>query len=275
MDTKSLDSRKFILKRLLRLIPMGHHPLLYIEQMDDPSMRMLLREKYSRNLNELKLVYDVKRALKKGRGDMDLETGAFLLSRIGDRYNITPESFAERLDNLASPIRDRFLEIDENDHGGRLEAFRSYIFDELGFRGNTDNYYDPENSYLTRVLDTRTGIPVSLSVLVLLLAKRLNLPIRGVNLPGHFLIKYTAPGFSAFMDPFNAGSLLTEEECFQFLTWQGLDPSPGYLAPSGSLAIIKRMYRNLINYHSSRGDVRMEKILRHHFSLLHDVYTRS
>ena len=274
VDTKSLESRKFILKRLLQLIPAGHHPVLYIEKVDDPHLRMLLREKYSRNLNELKLVYDVKRALKAGKGDIDLETGAFLLSRLGDRYSITPDEFASRLNAIAFPLRAR-LEQGSGDHGEKLETLRQYLFEELGFRGNTDNYYDPENSYLTRVLETRKGIPVSLSVLVLLIASRLDLPIRGVNLPGHFLLRYQADGFSAFLDPFNGGSLLSEEECLQFLTWQGLEPSPAYLTPSGSLAIVKRMYRNLINYYSSRGEVRMEKVLRHHFSLLHDVYTRS
>jgi regulator of sirC expression with transglutaminase-like and TPR domain len=88
----------------------------------------------------------------------------------------------------------------DEEHAERLFLFKKYVFEELGFRGNTENYYDPENSYLTRVLETRRGIPVSLSVLCLLLARRVQFPLSGVNLPGHFILKYQSAGYVMYMD---------------------------------------------------------------------------
>ncbi len=275
-DTKNQESRKVIISRLLDLIPFGHHPMLHIESLSDPALRMVLREKYLKNLNEWKMLFDLKKALRRNQGELDLETGAFLVSRFSSRTVITPEDFSKKLDEMAGPLIERLIPFDSTEQEMRLEILRQYLFEDLQFRGNSENYYDPENSYITSVLETRLGIPVSLSVLVLLIGKRVDIPLSGVNLPGHFLVRLgNGSGHRLFMDPYNSGNILTEDECFHFLTWQGLEPSPGYLTGSGSMAIIKRMYRNLINFYSSDGNNRIEKNLRQQFSLLHESYTRS
>jgi len=273
-DTRNQESRKIIVTRLLELVPFGHHPIMYIETVNDPALRMILREKYVRNLNEWKMLYDLKKSLRKSRGEIDLETGAFLVSRFSTKTMMTPEIFRKKLDKLADPLRERLADFGNIEPELQLDILRQYIFEDCGFKGNSENYYDPENSYITSVLESGSGIPVSLSVLVLLIAKRVGIPLYGVNLPGHFLVRLGGNAANRlFMDPYNSGNILTEEECFHFLTWQGLEASPGYLAGSGSMAIIKRMYRNLINFHASNGNNRIEKNLRHQFSLLHESYT--
>ena len=87
----------------------------------------------------------------------------------------------------------------------RIDLFREYLFREKSFKGNTEDYYNPENSYLTSVLDSGKGIPVSLSVLAILVARRVDLPLEGVNLPGHFIVRYDSPDLRLFLDPFNEG----------------------------------------------------------------------
>ena len=268
IDSSNSDSRRMILQRLLEIIPAGHHPLIYTESVNDPAVRLVLREHHTDFLNDVKLRFDLKQLIQ-GRGtDIDLESGAFLISRLGDERQITPEDFRHKLDLLARPLKNILGDGRVREHREIVDIFRNYLFTECGFHGNTENYYDPRNSFITEVLRTKTGIPVSLSVLCLLLGRRLNLPLEGINLPGHFIIRYFADDYSMYMDPFNDGNLLTEEDCLNFLTRQSLDPSPEYLARATSATIMKRMYRNLINFYSSNGDSDMEKKLRQHFSIL-------
>ena len=272
------SARQLVLERLLAAVPAGHHPSRYIESVSDPSARVLLREKYQQMLNDLKLRYDLGQLMQKAAGpdaDVDLELGAFLISRLGEETEITPEDFAAELDRIAAPLRQLLHIIPDHEAEERIGAFRRYLFAEKGFRGNTDNYYDPRNSFLTEVLASRCGIPVSLSVLCLLIARRVGLPRHGVNLPGHFILKYQSDGYVMYLDPFNEGNLLTEEDCLNFLVRQGLEPTALYLTRTSALTILKRMYRNLINYHSAIGNSRMEKTLRQHVSILENHSIRS
>ena len=90
-----------------------------------------------------------------------------------------------------------------------------YLFEELGFRGNDTDYYDPGNSCLDVVLDRRTGIPITLSVVYIEVARRLAGPFSGIGLPGHFVVQYSDSEYSTYIDPFHAGKLLTEDDCAQ------------------------------------------------------------
>src|SRR2546427_333741 len=87
------------------------------------------------------------------------------------------------------------------------------LFETYGFRGNTDEYYDPRNSFFNDVLDRRVGIPITLSTLYIEVARRLTFPIAGVGMPGHFLVKYWDRREEFFIDPYNHGQILTREDC--------------------------------------------------------------
>ncbi|MCI0460071.1 MAG: tetratricopeptide repeat protein [Gemmataceae bacterium] len=95
----------------------------------------------------------------------------------------------------------------------RVKGLCRYLFHEMGFRGNVQEYYDPRNSYLSQVLDRRTGIPITLSVVALAVGTRAGLPIVGVGLPGHFVVKAVAEGREVLFDPFHGGRLLTPTDC--------------------------------------------------------------
>ena len=271
-DSSDQDSRRLVVQRLLEHLPLGRHPFLYAERMSDPAARLIVRERYLELLNDIKLRHDLKKFLHQRPGP-DLELGSFLVSRLGRDRAITLEGFRARLDLLAAPLKE-VLEVTP-DHQEKVDIFCHYLFQEHRFRGNTENYYDPQNSFLTAILDSKTGIPVTLSVLCLLLARRLGLPLEGVNLPGHFIVKYAADDYLMYIDPFNEGNQLTEQDCLNFLSRQGLEPTGNYLAPATPLVIIKRMYRNLINYHSRNGESSMERKLRQHFTLLESASIRS
>ena len=126
-----------------------------------------------------------------------------------------------------------------------LDGLTHHLFDELGFRGNTENYGDPDNSYLDQVVQRRLGIPITLSVLTMEVGRRLGVALDGVGMPGHFLIRHRAePG--TFLDPFGGGRRLDAAGCREiFDGLGGTGWQDAYLAPVGARAILTRMLLNL------------------------------
>jgi regulator of sirC expression with transglutaminase-like and TPR domain len=125
------------------------------------------------------------------------------------------------------------------------EGLATYLFVEAGFAGNTDDYSDPRNSYLDDVLDRRLGIPITLSVLMIEVGRRLGVPLAGVGMPGHFLV---TDGGDRWFDPFHHGQLLDEDGCRVRYTEVRGDTRfrPEYLAPVGARAIVSRILANLV-----------------------------
>ncbi len=144
----------------------------------------------------------------------------------------------------------------------RLRVLNQYFFADLGFGGNVNNYYDPENSYLNAVLRTRRGIPISLGVLWLELAQGIGLQVRGVAFPGHFMVKALLPGGQVLIDPFTGQSLSREELAERLLPFQhgagapGLDDVPLglFLQAAPPREIIARMLRNLKEVYHAHQD---------------------
>jgi regulator of sirC expression with transglutaminase-like and TPR domain len=127
-----------------------------------------------------------------------------------------------------------------------LEGLRRHLFEDLGFTGDTERYHDPRNSYLDHVLDQRRGIPITLSVVTLEVGRRLGIPLAGVGMPGHFLVRHlTDP--PVFVDPFGGGQVLDQAGCEQiFHRLAGAAPFEArYLDPVGPRAILSRMLANL------------------------------
>jgi regulator of sirC expression with transglutaminase-like and TPR domain len=149
------------------------------------------------------------------------------------------------------------------------EGVRLGLFVSRRFAGNTVDYYDPENSYLNRVLDRGVGIPISLAVLALECSRRLDVKLDAVGLPGHFLIGN--PATATFIDPFNGGMELSAADCqvrFRRNAPPGATWSDDYLQPLASEAIVYRMLTNLLLIHRQRRDVgSLASILRLRVSL--------
>jgi len=123
-----------------------------------------------------------------------------------------------------------------------------YLFTEEGFRGNEDDYYDPRNSFLNDVLDIKTGIPITLSVLYIEIASRLGLTLLGVGFPGHFIVKYSGMEGEILVDPFNKGRILSIKDCKEILDriYGGrMQFHSEFLQPVTKKEILSRMLHNL------------------------------
>ena len=128
-----------------------------------------------------------------------------------------------------------------------FESLRRHLFEQEGFAGNFDRYADPENSFLDSVLDRRLGIPISLSVLMIVVGRRIGVDVQGVGMPGHFLVLDGARG-DAWCDPFHGGALLDADGCrrqFEMVYGGALAFQPAFLAPTPAPAIVARMLANL------------------------------
>ena len=129
-----------------------------------------------------------------------------------------------------------------------VKTINAHLFDQLKFRGNRQNYYDPDNSFLHHVIERKLGIPISLSVIYLAIAKRLNFPMVGIGMPGHFLIRPEFEDVGIFIDAYNQGEIMFAEDCQARLDenyQQQLKLHSSWLAPVSNKQILTRMLNNL------------------------------
>lgn len=190
-------------------------------------------------------------------GDIDLALAALLIA--AEEYpQLLPDPYLRRLDILAERVHDR-LDI-ETAPLVVLQELSRVMFQEEGFRGNAEAYYDPRNSFLNDVLDRRVGVPLTLSVLYLEVGWRLGLPLQGVNFPGHFLVRYDGEAVKLLIDPFQGGEIRFEDQAQELLdrVYGGtVSLQPSYLRPAGRKDILVRLLSNLKGiYLNARDDQR-------------------
>jgi regulator of sirC expression with transglutaminase-like and TPR domain len=175
---------------------------------------------------------------------IDLAHAALLIAR--EEYpELDVDAYRARLQEMGQALLERLGAAGPQ---GGVEALGRYLFHEEGFRGNTEDYYDPRNSFLNEVLDRRTGIPISLSTLYIELARGAGLEAEGVGLPGHFIVRVTSGGGDLLVDPFHGGSLLSHEDCQKRLdrVYGGrVRMELAMLATCSRRQILARMLRNL------------------------------
>ena len=155
----------------------------------------------------------------------------------------------KRIDSLADTLKRRLPADFSTTH--RLLALNNYLFRELGFAGDADNYYDPRNSFLNDVLARKTGIPITLSILYIEIGARLGLKLKGVSFPGHFLVKIRVTGGDLVLDPYEGGRSLSEEDLRERLArFTGEEaaqslPLEEFLESASPRQILARLLRNL------------------------------
>jgi regulator of sirC expression with transglutaminase-like and TPR domain len=175
---------------------------------------------------------------------MDLAEAALLLAK-EDYPDLDVARYLARLDAMA---REAVAGVPDRAAPEMIRALNAYLFKAQGFRGNSEDYYDPRNSFLNEVLDRRTGIPLSLSMIYMEVGRRAGLSLQGVGMPGHFLVKHVCGGQEILIDPYNAGAILRVEDCQCLLDrlFHGKVPfEPRFLDPVGPRQILSRMLHNL------------------------------
>ncbi len=160
--------------------------------------------------------------------------------------NLEIDEYLNALENMADEVKEK---LPETAYPLKtIQTINQYLFENLGFQGNSNNYYDPCNSYLNQVISRRTGIPITLSVVYLEIAKRIDFPMVGIGMPGHFIIRPDFEDAGIFVDVFNQGEILFEQDCEARLSeiyLQTVKLEPHFLEPVSHRQILGRMLTNL------------------------------
>lgn len=192
----------------------------------------------------------------------DLLKGVYLLAK----YQYPELTYSEIEDPIEQIMKDVWLELNNNLTAlEKVRILNHILFDVHGFRKNTKDFYNPRNSFINQVLETKRGNPISLSVVYSIIAQRLGLPIFGVNLPKNFILAYKDELIGGetfdedpddilfYINPYNRGAVLGRKEIDLFLKDQGLQARRSYYLPCSNPQIIVRMLHNLINAYNKSG----------------------
>jgi serine protease Do len=233
----------------------GLKPLL--ERPDESAM--LLRER-ARKLDEEasrlrqlaqtvhheRCLADIAQIFQRADAKVDLLRAALLLARL-DNEDLDVDAYLREVDRLGRSVAARLGK--DATPQARLEALNRFLFQERGFHGSRSEYYARANSYLNEVIDDREGLPITLSVLYIELARRVGLNVVGVALPGHFVVRHEPPGAPAqVIDVFDSGKLLSDKEVADKVrTLAERDVEAADLEAVSRKAIVRRMLENLFN----------------------------
>ncbi|UBF27259.1 transglutaminase-like domain-containing protein [Kovacikia minuta CCNUW1] len=186
---------------------------------------------------------------------ISLEKAALYLA-MEEYPDLEVHAYLNALDTMAAEIEDRLptapypLKV--------LQTINHYLYEDLGFTGNTDAYYDPRNSFLNEVIDRRTGIPITLSLVYLAISQRINFPMVGVGMPGHFLIRPDVEEMEIFVDAFHQGEILFAQDCQELLSQaygQPIKLHPTFLQAVTPRQFLARMLTNLKMIYLNQGNL--------------------
>lgn len=190
---------------------------------------------------------------------IDLAQAALLIAETESK-SLDASRYIRLLDSLGEQAAS---EIDRAGEGAgedfvsrRVERLLRWMFEDVGFHGNTVDYYDPRNSFLNHVLDRRTGIPITLAVVLMEIGRRVGIEVHGVSFPGHFLARIEGERGPSFVDPFD-GRVLTREDLRTLharTAGDKRDPDPRLLEAATKKQIIVRMLNNLRGIYAARSD---------------------
>lgn len=194
---------------------------------------------------------DFRLAVQRPDTDIDLAEAALLFAR--DAYpNLDIRLYLNQLDEWAADIRSAVAASPDP-----VLTLNRFLFGQLRFIGNRIAYNDPLNSYLNKAIDRRVGLPITLSVIYMEVARRLALPIEGVGLPGHFVVRHVSSDEVRYIDPFHQGRFLTEDDC-RTLVKELSDGQTAFdqamLQPAAPRTILVRMLNNLKNAYLHQAD---------------------
>lgn len=196
------------------------------------------------------------RSVHVGRRELALDEAALLIAA-EERPDLDVRHYVSRLDEIGAQVREQLA--DELDPYLIVGALNRILFQDLGFRGNHDNYYDLANSFLDQVLERRLGIPITLSIIYIEVARRARLPVVGVSFPGHFLVSYQSVDERLFVDCFRGGEIVFPRHFQSRLDEMfggRLRFRPEFLDPAPSRAILARLLSNLKAIYWRQNDYR-------------------
>lgn len=209
----------------------------------------------ARQVHETRARKELVKLFEANPENADLLSAALHIAWI-DNEEINVKAYVEQVDQMVAEIKANLTAIQEPTEQDTLKALDEYLFEQMGFHGSRTNYYSSSNSYLNEVLDDREGLPILLSVLYMELAKRLDIKVVGVGLPGHFVVRHEPKnGSGQLIDPFDRGSKLSREEAVRMVELATNRPFDGEALRSQTpKEILVRMLSNLMNVARDAND---------------------
>lgn len=222
-------------------------------------------ERIASDLKTQNVLRELALLVKNNADDFDLLRACLLVARL-DGEDVEVAEYVGTVDRMAGEIQAQLP--DEADDAAKIAALNKYLFDENGFHGSRTEYYHRANSYLSRVIDDREGLPITLSILYMELAQRLELKVVGIGLPGHFVVQHMpAEGEPQLIDPFESGKLLSREDADKTIRAFAERPlADSDLTPATDSAILQRVLTNLLGVAQRNTD--REAMLRYLDALL-------
>jgi regulator of sirC expression with transglutaminase-like and TPR domain len=205
--------------------------------------------------------------LRREDARIDLARACLMIAE--DAYRgLDVDRYVGEIERMAIRLRGRMPQ--KKNAEERVVALNQFLYEDLGYWGNTDNYYDPRNSYLNEVIERKTGIPITMSILYMELGRRIGLPLEGVSFPGHFLVRLKLRGGMLVLDPFSGGAPQSEDELRSRVKRVIPDgvaddlpaaelPLDQFLEPATNRQILSRVLRNLKGIY--RGSDKPERLL--------------
>lgn len=191
----------------------------------------------------------------KSDSEIDLVRASLNISQYIEYPDLDVELYIDKVSEMTFDIQQRVLPRDDSIK--IIEKINTYLYEEKGFKGNKAEYYEPRNSFLNDVIDSKKGIPITLSIIYSRIANELGLKTRGVCFPGHFIIRADMHDKELIIDPFNYGRLLTREDCQAILDnlFGGrITLEDRFLEFADNSQILKRVINNLKNIYVSNKD---------------------
>ena len=223
---------------------LGPAAIPYLEREWESSLHPEMQQRIENLIHDLQRTVLRERLLEWYHGDQhDLLTGMWIVATI--QYpDLSLEKLRETVDQVYFEIWPDFKD-DQAPHE-RIRTINSVFFNKLRFGPNSKNFHSPGNSMLNIVLDTRKGNPITLCVIYLLVARKLKLPVHGVNLPNMFMLLYREGGQDFYINVFNRGLIFTRQDLENYVTEIRLTPHPSFFEPCSAEDIIRRSLRNLV-----------------------------
>jgi regulator of sirC expression with transglutaminase-like and TPR domain len=235
-----------------KIMSLGSNIIPYLEEQWENSFDPNVQSKIEDMIHTLQFSRLKERIREwKEKGGESLLEGMWLISL----YQYPDTEFNDLNKEIEQIYYDIWVELKEDLHPyDQIKIINGALFNKLKFRANTKNFHSPNNSFLKSVLESKKGNPISLSVVYMLVAEKLGLPIYGVNLPNLFIITYKSEEVQFYVNAFNRGLIFSKKDIDNYLANLNLTPKPIYYEPCSNEDIIKRVLRNLIMAYEKLGE---------------------
>ncbi len=262
LDDPDLEVYEHVEQRLLEY---GPQVVDFLENEWEHSLDSILQERIENIVHKIQF-NSVKEDLNLWyhSGAFDLLKGALVINR----YQYPDLDDQKIIFQIEEIKREIWLDLQyEMSSIEKIKLINHVFYNVYGFSGNTKNHHDPQNSYISQVMESKKGNQISLAIIYSTLAQKLDIPVYGVNLPQHFILGYIDEskkeehefGVLFYINAFNKGAIFGKHDVDQFLRQLNLDPLPGFYAPCSNVEIIRRIIRNLISAYENLGST--EKVI--------------